>query len=189
MVVCSPLLSGWKKQLSRNQLLPISQTSSHVKESESDLCSSWLAQCDELNAAFNQRLYFPQPFNIRLQFLSKINLWKLTFLHVPCRSLAIDFPSGTDGTILDVAKKWMFSVFRNSFLERPAIDIEKLSKQFHFLVVFPLVSSLKTNKGTVAVCWIPWVSTLSVCGSRNFFASCEKDKATICKSGKVDSHV
>lgn len=152
-------------------------------------CSSWLAQGDQSNVAFNQRLYFLLPFNFRLQFLRKINLWKLTFLHVPCRSLAIDFPSGTDGTTLDVAKKWMFSVFRNSFLERPAIDIKKLSKQFHFLVVFPLVSSLKTSNGTVAVCWIPLVSTLSVCGSRNFFASCDKGKATIDKSGKVNSHV
>ena len=85
-------------------------------------------------------------------------------LIIPCRSRAIDFPSATDGTTLEVLMKWMFSVFRNSFRGRPAILIEKLSNRFHFFVVFPLVSSLKTSNGTVEDGVFPPDRILSTCG-------------------------
>jgi len=45
-------------------------------------------------------------------------------LSLPCRSQAMDRPSGTEGTMFDVAKKWMFSTFLNSFLGRPAKVME-----------------------------------------------------------------
>ena len=86
----------------------------------------------------------------------------MTIVVIPSRSSAITLPSVSESTKFKTQTKFMLLNLVISSLGRLARKKEYVCRLFHFLDLFPLVSSRNTTSGRVSVC-LPFAAIFAGC--------------------------
>ena len=87
----------------------------------------------------------------------------MTDVAIPSRSSAITLPSVSESNKFETQTKFMLLNLVISSLGRLARKKEYVSSLFHFLDLFPLVSSRNITRGRVNVC-LPFAAIFAGCG-------------------------